>query len=333
MPGSFWIFIKIHLLQQQMNKKASILIIGGFGFLGRNLYQHLIQSGFSNVNILSNVRLSPDDPFQKVFKSRLYHGSINSIQVVESAIADHDVIFSFAGVSGAAGSFTTPFEDVHVNLEGHLNVLEACRRKGSEIKVVFPSTRLVYGKPVFLPVDESHPLNPQSFYAIHKNTAEYYYQLYSRISPVKTVILRISNPYGFNFNPEAMGYSILNQFIYKAIKGEKILVYGDGSQKRDYFHINDLSRLMEEAIFNENLAGQIYNVGSGRPTSLMEVVKTIQKFIPGTVYEQVEWPTLEKKIETGDYYSDISKIKQDTNWHPAIDLERGIGMTAEAYQQ
>lgn len=312
---------------------SKILIIGGFGFLGRNLYQHLTQSGYSNVNILSNVRLSPDDPFQEIFKSRLYYGSINSIQVVENAIADHNVIFSFAGISGAAGSFTTPFEDVHVNLEGHLNILEACRRKGSEIKLIFPSTRLVYGKPLSLPVNESHPLNPQSFYAIHKNTAEHYYQLYSRISPIKTVIFRISNPYGFNFNPESMGYSILNQFIYRAIKGEVIQVYGEGTQKRDYFHINDLSSLMEEAILNETLTGQIYNVGSGQTTSLIEAVKTIQKHIPGTRYEQIEWPSLEKKIETGDYYSDISKIKQDSSWRPAIDLEQGIKITAKAYQQ
>ena len=315
-----------------MNKDSNILIIGGFGFLGRNLYQHLIQSGYSNVNILSNVRLSPDDPFRKIFQSRLYHGSINSMQVVENAISEHDVLFSFAGISGAANSFTTPFEDVHVNLEGHLNILEACRRKGKEIKVVFPSTRLVYGKPVSLPVDESHPLNPQSFYAIHKNTAEYYYQLYSRIYPIKTVIFRISNPYGFNFNPEAMGYSILNQFIYKAIKGEEIQVYGDGAQKRDYFHINDLSGLMEEAIGNEALCGQIYNVGSGEPSSLMDLIRTIQKIIPQTTYKQVEWPTLEKKIETGDYYSDISKIKCDASWRPTIDLETGIRITAEGYQ-
>lgn len=316
-----------------MNMNKRILIIGGFGFLGRNLYQHLIRSGYSEVNIMSNVRLSPDDPFQDIFKSRLYHGSINSMQVLEQAIKDHEVIFSFAGISGAAGSFTTPFEDVHVNLEGHLNVLEACRRKGSEMKIIFPSTRLVYGKPLSLPVNESHPLNPQSFYAIHKNTAEYYYQLYSRISPLKTVIFRISNPYGFNYNPEAMAYSILNQFIYKAIKGEAIQVYGDGTQKRDYFHINDLSSLMEEAIRNEALCGNIYNVGSGTANSLIEVVKTIQKLIPGTSYQQVEWPSLEKKIETGDYYSDISKIQEDALWRPTIDLETGIRITAEDYQR
>ena len=313
--------------------KSRILIIGGFGFLGRNLYQHLIQSGHAHVNIMSNIRLSPDDPFNKIFTSRLYHGSINSRQVVEEAIANHDVVFSFAGISGAAGSFTTPFEDIHVNLEGHLNILEACRRKGSETKIIFPSTRLVYGKPVSLPVKESHPLDPQSFYAIHKNTAEYYYQLYSKISPVKPVIFRISNPYGFNYNPDAMGYSILNQFIYKAIKEDVIQVYGDGSQKRDYFHINDLSALMEEAIYNDALSGNIYNVGSGEGTSLMEAVQTIQSLIPGAQYRQIEWPSLEKKIETGDYYSDISKIKKDATWRPSIDLESGIRMTAEAYQK
>jgi len=136
--------------------KDRILIIGGFGFMGRNLYQHLIQAGYSTVDIMSDVALSTDDPFSDVFGHKLYLGSINNDKLVDEVVSKYNVVFSFAGLSGAAGSITSPFKDMHVNLEGHLNILEACRKKGDETKVIFPSTRLVYGKPVTLPVDESH---------------------------------------------------------------------------------------------------------------------------------------------------------------------------------
>lgn len=312
--------------------KKKILIIGGFGFLGRNLYQYLIQSGYSEVNILSNVGLAPGDPFNDIFKHKCYRGSINSSQIVEEAIADHDVVFSFAGVSGAAGSISTPFEDIHTNLEGHLNLLEAARKKKTKTRLVFPSTRLVYGDAKYLPVDETHPLNPQSFYAIHKNTTERYYLLYSRLYAIETVIFRISNPYGYNFNPEAVNYSVLNQFIHKAIHGKSIEIYGDGSQQRDYFHIDDLSSLMETAINNKALNGNIYNIGSGNPYSIIQVAETIKSLIPSMEYNTIEWPSIEKKIETGDYISDITKITETTNWRPEIDLKTGIKLTIEAYK-
>jgi len=281
---------------------------------------------------MSNVKLSPGDPFLSIFRHKLYHGSINSMQKVEEAVADHNVIFSFAGTSGAAGSITTPYEDLHVNLEGHLNILEACRKKTNHTRLIFPSTRLVYGKPVTLPVNETHPINPQSFYAIHKNTAEYYYQLYSRHYQIDSVIFRISNPYGYNYNPEGLSYSVLNQFIYKAIQGKAIQVYGDGSQKRDYLHIDDLSRLLEISVYNEKLYGNIYNVGSGKGQSILEVARIITNHIPGSTFQQTEWPSLEKSIETGDYYSDLTKISEVSGWKPAIDLETGIISTAEAYK-
>ena len=216
-----------------------ILIIGGFGFLGRNLYLHLKKSGYESINIFSNVQLSLDDPLRKEFIHHLYSSSINNKQLIEEAIASHDVIFSFAGLSGAASSINTPFEDVHINLEGHLNILEACRKKNTETKIIFPSTRLVYGKPLSNPVAEDHPVSPQSIYAIHKNTAEHYHRLYASLYGLRTVIFRISNPYGFNYNPLGYQYSVLNQFVLKALLGEPVKIYGDGMQNRDYIYIED----------------------------------------------------------------------------------------------
>ncbi len=310
-----------------------ILIIGGFGFLGRNLYLHLKKSGYESINIFSNVQLSLDDPLRKEFIHHLYSGSINNKQLIEGVIESHDVIFSFAGSSGAASSISTPFEDVHINLEGHLNILEACRKKKTETKIIFPSTRLVYGKPGSNPVHEDHQVLPQSIYAIHKNTIEHYHRLYSTLYGLRTVIFRISNPYGFNYNPLGYQYSVLNQFVLKAILGEPIKIYGDGKQTRDYIYIDDLSRLLELAIHDEGLNGQIFNIGSGKGISIIETVRIIKKYIPELKYELTDWPELEKNIETGDYVSDLSKIREMSGWAPEIDIETGIQLTLEAYKK
>ena len=318
---------------QEFNMNKRILIIGGFGFLGRNLYLHLKKIGYENINIFSNVQLSFDDPLRKEFSHKLYSGSINNKQLIDWVIESHDIIFSFAGLSGAANSISTPYEDVHINLEGHLNILEACRKKKTETKIIFPSTRLVYGKPRSNPVSEDHPVTPQSIYAIHKNTVEHYQQLYSDLYGIRTVTFRISNPYGFSYNPLGFHYSVLNQFVMKAILSKSISIYGDGNQMRDYIYIDDLSRLFEMAIHNENMDGHIFNIGSGKGISIIDAVRIIKKYVPDMKYELTNWPELEHNIETGDYVSDLTKIKKIAGWKPEVDIETGIQLTLKAYQK
>jgi nucleoside-diphosphate-sugar epimerase len=309
-----------------------ILIIGGFGFLGRNLYQHLINAGYETVNIFSDIPLSHDDPLRKVFKHKLFPGSINNRRIIDEAIDSHDVIYSFAGLSGAADSISTPWQDAQINLNGQLNILEACRKKKSRTTIIFPSTRLVYGKPESLPVNENHQISPNSIYAIHKNTVEYYHLLYASLYNLDVVIFRISNPYGFSYNPMGLNYSVLNQFIHKALNHDTINIYGDGQQVRDYFYVDDLSRAMEAAIHEEAMAGNIYNIGYGTGISIIDAVKTIAKIIPGTKYKFTEWPDIEETIETGDYISDISKIMSATAWKPEVNIETGLRLTVEAYR-
>ncbi len=321
------------MINPDFNMNKRILIVGGFGFLGRNLYLHLKKSGYRTINIFSNVQLSHDDPLRKEFTHKLYTGSINNKQLIDEVIASHDVVFSFAGLSGAATSINTPFEDIHINLEGQLNILESCRKKSAATKVIFPSTRLVYGMPMSIPVSENHPVSPQSIYAIHKNTVEHYHLLYSKLHEVSTVIFRISNPYGFNYNPIGMQYSILNQFVLKAILGETIKIYGEGKQARDYIYIDDLSRLLELAIHNDNLNGQIFNIGSGKGISIVDTVRTIKKYVPQMKFELTDWPELEQNIETGDYVSDLTKIHKMSDWLPGTDIETGIRLTIKAYQK
>jgi len=241
------------------------------------------------------------------------------------------VIFSLAGSSGASDSVKNPYHDLDTNLKGHLNILEACRKNNPNAVLIFPSSRLVYGKPQTNPVNENHPIQPESIYAIHKLTTEHYYLLYQRLHGVKCIIFRVSNPFGPYQRFGSNNYGILNWFIHKAIVKEPIQIYGDGLQKRDFIYIDDLIDVMKTAINNPGMHGKIYNVGYGQEISIKDSVALIKKFIPDTIVEFKPWPDIDKAIETGDYISDISRLKQDANWEPHTSFENGIKQTIDFY--
>jgi len=317
-----------------LNNRKKVLIIGGLGFLGKNLYLRLKKNGYA-VHILSDVLPDPADYFISLADSNdIVRGDFRDTKLLSELIPRYFCILCFAGLSGAKSSLERPIIDSEVNCTTHLQFLEICKKHNPDINIVFPSTRLVYGKPGYLPVDEKHPLNPESFYAVHKITAEYYYRIYYNIFNIKSVILRISNPYGPFQKFGEIQYGILNWFIYKALKKEEIQLFGRGEQKRDYLFIDDLSALILRFLkMPELFDGSIYNVGYGKGISLYEAVVTLKKYIPDLFYNTVPWPDTEKKIETGDYYSDLGAIKQKTGWQPQFSFDEGIRRTVEFYQK
>lgn len=312
-----------------MSKK--VVIIGGLGFIGKNLYKHLVAEHY-DVTIVSNNMADTGDGFlSESVKRNIVLGSILDKEFVERALVGYDIIFSLAGSSGASDSIQNPYRDLDTNLKGHLNILEACRKVNPNVQLIFPSSRLVYGKPQQNPVDESHPLNPESIYAIHKLTTEHYYLLYNRLYNINCTIIRLSNPYGAYQRFGSNHYGILNWFVHKALNGEPIEIYGDGSQKRDFLYVDDLVELLKLSMANMNLYGKIFNVGLGIGISLRDAANVIHKILPQTKIIFKAWPEIDKKIETGDYISDISAIKREIGWAPKIEFEEGIKMTIEFY--
>lgn len=312
-----------------MNRKKRILILGGLGFIGRNLYNSLVNDN-QDVTILTE-RIYEDSGLSEQEKSRVVLGSILDKAFVAERLQGYDVIFSLAGSSGASDSVKNPYHDLDTNLKGHLNILEACRKYNPNAVLIFPSSRLVYGKPLVNPVGEQHPIHPESIYAIHKLTTEHYYLLYQRLHGIKCVIFRVSNPFGPYQRFGSNNYGILNWFIHKAIVKDPIQIYGEGAQKRDFIYIDDLTNLLKHSVDNESMHGKIYNVGYGQGISLKDSVDLIKKFIPDTVVQFKPWPEIDKMIETGDYISDIALLKKDTGWEPSISFEEGIKKTIEFY--
>jgi nucleoside-diphosphate-sugar epimerase len=317
-----------------IGKVKKILIIGGLGFIGKNTYKYFKNKGFDVTILATKLDETSDGFLDESVRKDIILGTFLDQSFLKEIISGYNVVFSLAGNSGASASIESPFIDLELNLTGHLNLLEACRTRNSQVHIVFPSTRLVYGKPVYSQVDEKHPINPDSIYAIHKYTAEQYYLLYSKLYGIKCSILRISNPYGpYQKFADNHRYGILNWFIYKALNNIPIEIFGRGDQLRDFLFIDDLASLFEKLIDIETEDNKVFNVGSGSGISIMQAVDTIKSMIPKTVISYKEWPVIEGKIETGDYISNIGLIKSVIKWQPQVAFTEGVQRTIKFYQK
>lgn len=315
-----------------MENREKVLIIGGLGFIGKNLFIQLTKTGYK-VDILSNKPLNNNDPFCANIKlENLIIGDIRDQNLLNNLVQDYKIIYSLAWFSADKKSLDKPIMDNQINCIGHINILEACRKFNQEVLIFFPSTRLVYGKTMYIPVDELHPLKPDSIYAVHKITAEYYYQLYYKLYGIRSIILRISNPYGPFQQMNNKNYSFLNLIILKALNKIEIAIFGEGKQVRDYIYIEDLIELLISLINRHELfCGSIYNVGSGKGISLIESVQIIKKSIPELIFTNKPWPPIYNQIETGDYVSCIKAIVDKTGWTPKTNFQEGIGKTIKFY--
>ena len=310
-----------------------VLVTGGLGFIGLNLSRRLLELGAS-VTVLDNFMPPGVSEMHADFLTliRIAIADIRDADKVERVIRDQEIIFNLAGKSGAAASNKTPLNDLDINCRGQLTILEACRTFNPGVSIVFPSSRLVYGKPQYLPVDEKHPLAPESIYAAHKMAVENYHFIYGKLYGLKATVLRISNPYGPFQAGEGRAYGIANSFIQAAVSGRPIILFGDGSQRRDYLYIDDLVDAFLLAAAQPAARGRIYNIGDGQGKSLLELAElAVAEAGQGKIVRGA-WPEEYRAIETGDYLSDITLARHELGWSPSTDIREGIKRTVLSYR-
>jgi UDP-glucose 4-epimerase len=310
-----------------------VLITGGLGFIGIHLCLRLLELE-AEITLVDNF--VPPEPSGELglvcSQTRVVTSDIRNCQEMEKLVRGQDVIFNLAGKSGAADSNQHPLRDLDSNCGGHLSVLEACRAVNPRVRIVFPSTRLVYGKPQYLPVDEGHPLAPESIYAVHKLTVENYLFIFARLHGMQVTVLRISNPYGPMHSRNTSGYSIASQFIRTAVEGGRITLFGNGEQLRDYLYIDDLVDALLCSAWSAKAGNKIYNIGSREGTSLLQLAELAVAAAGRGEIVRVPWPPNYQTIETGDYISDISRAECELGWSPAADLRAGVYRTVEFYR-
>ncbi|MHB8901531.1 MAG: NAD-dependent epimerase/dehydratase family protein [Thermoguttaceae bacterium] len=311
-----------------------VLITGGAGFIGSNLAIELAALG-ADVMIVDSMipaygaNLANLEPVSE--RVRINFSDIRDPRTMSYLVRGQDLIFSLAGQLSHLDSMLDPATDLDINCRSQLSLLENCRALRPEAKIVFTSTRQLYGRPVYLPVDEHHPLHPVDVNGINKLAAERYYTLYHEVYGLRTVSLRLTNTYGPRMDLRSETKGFFGIFLRKALQGEKIEIYGDGSQRRDFNYVDDVVAALLLAGICDNINGRSFNLGFPRPYSLQELIDQLRQLASFDV-EYVPFPPQRKLIDIGDYYADCSAYHQATGWTPKIDLPEGLARTVDFFR-
>jgi UDP-glucose 4-epimerase len=315
-------------------KQARVLITGGLGFIGSNLAIRMVEKG-ARVTLIDamipsyGARIFNIDSIRE--RVQVNFSDIREPFSVDYLVAEQDYIFCLAGQLSHIDSMRNPINDLQINCLGHLNLLESCRRHNPKVRLVLTSTRQVYGKPKYLPVDEDHPIEPVDINGIHKLAAEQYFQLYYKVYGIQSTVLRLTNTYGPRMDLMSQDKGFAGIFLRKALLGERIQLFDSGHQLRDFNAIEDVLDALELAAIGEH-AGRIFNLGHHQPHSLREFTQILAQRLLFEV-EDVPFPKERKAIDIGDYYGSYEDFRKATGWQPKITLQQGLDQTIDFYTE
>ena len=288
-------------------KNKKILITGGKGFIGRNLVKKLEEKG----------------ALVSIFDLADNHDIQNKNQLQDFIKRKYDVIYHLAGLSGSQRSVQQKLNFIEVNTLAAIDLFELLIKHSPKTKLIISSSRLEYGSPIYLPVDENHPTVPTSTYGVSKLAATQLALIYHFKNNLDVTIFRTSNVYGPHYSSQFPNYNVVNHFIDLAKQGKTIEIFGKGEQKRDYLFIDDLVDAFLLAATQKS-SGNIYNLGSGWGIKFKDMANLIIKKIGKGRLKFVKWPDNLRSVETGSYITDITKIKKELGFDPKIDFEEGI---------
>ncbi|MCU7513957.1 MAG: NAD-dependent epimerase/dehydratase family protein [Ignavibacteria bacterium] len=312
-----------------------VLITGGLGFVGSNLAIRLTSMG-ATVTIVDSLIPEYGGNLRNIEEVRnqvtINISDVRDEHSMKYLIKDQDFLFNLAGQTSHVDSMVNPYPDLEINARAQLSILEACRKYNDKIKLVYASTRQIYGKPQYLPVDERHPLYPVDINGINKMAGEWYHLIYNNVYGIRSTVLRLTNTYGPRMRVKDARQTFLGIWIKNLIDEKPILVFGDGKQIRDFNYVDDVIDALIFCAESEDANGEIYNLGADDPISLKDAAELLVGINKSGTYKFVEFPSDRKVIDIGDYYSDYRKIKARLAWKPKILLEEGLRKTLEYYK-
>ena len=311
-----------------------MLISGGLGFIGSNLARALVGLG-AKVTLIDSLIPEYGGNFQNVedFRDRVEINvtDVRDEHAISYLIQGKDFLFNLAGQTSHLDSMNDPKTDLEINAAAQLSILEACRKHNRKIKIVFASTRQLYGRPEYLPVDEKHPIHPVDVNGINKLAGEWYHLLYNDVYAIRSSALRLTNTYGPGMRVKDARQTFLGIWIRNVLEGKPIQVFGDGEQLRDFNYVDDVVNALLLTASNSAADGKVFNLGSDEVISLKELAKLLCSLHGGGKYEIVPFPAERKAIDIGDYYSDFSGIRTALGWEPEVGLKNGLVGTLEYY--
>jgi UDP-glucose 4-epimerase len=317
-------------------KSKHILITGGLGFIGTNLAIHLVEAG-AKVTVVDSLipeyggNLWNIEPVKD--KININISDVRDEHSMKYLIQGQDYLFNLAGQTSHIDSMTNPYADLEINARAQLYILEACRKHNPDIKIIFASTRQLYGKPEYLPVDERHPLRPIDVNGINKMAGEWYHLIYNDVYGVRASVLRLTNTYGPRMRVKDARQTFLGIWIRRLIEGKPFLVFGDGRQVRDFNYIDDVVHALLLTASSEDANGEVFNLGADDPLSLKDTADSLIDINGGGTYEVTPFPEDRKVIDIGDYYGDYRKLRDRLGWKPAVPLIDGLTKTIAYYRE
>lgn len=317
-------------------RSARVLITGGLGFIGSSLAHRLVGLGAHVTLVDSLIPQHGGNHFniERIRERvRVEICDVRDSHAVARVIQGQELLFNLAGQTSHLDSMSDPTTDLEINAAAQLSILEACRRHNPSIKLVFASTRQVYGKPNYLPVDEAHPIRPVDVNGINKLAGELYHLLYNKVYGIRACALRLTNVYGPRMRVRDARQTFLGVWIRRLIEGAPLQVFGDGSQLRDFTFIDDCVEALLRAAAADAADGQVFNLGGREVIALKDLAALLTGLVPGGRYELVVFPADRKAIDIGDYYGDFSRITHALQWEPTVTLREGLLQTVRYYQQ
>lgn len=310
------------------------LITGGAGFIGSNLARKLLKLGADITLIDSLIPEYGGNHYNLegvANRIRLNISDVRDEHSMRYLVQGHDYLFNLAGQTSHMDSMQNPFTDLEINCRSQLSILEACRQYNPTIKIIFASTRQIYGKPEYLPVDEKHLLRPTDVNGINKMAGEWYHILYNNVYKIRSCALRLTNTYGPRMRIKDARQTFLGIWIRLLLEGKPFEVWG-GSQLRDFTFVDDCVDALLLAASSDTAEGRIYNLGGAPVVSLTDLAEMLVEVAGEGSYTIHEFPPERKKIDIGDYYSDSSLIQQELGWQQRIDLREGLKRTIDFYR-
>jgi UDP-glucose 4-epimerase len=316
-------------------KNAKVLITGGLGFIGSNLAKRLVGLG-ADVLLVDSLIPEYGGNFYNISgfqdKVKVNISDVRDPHSMRYLVQDKDFLFNLAGQTSHMDSMTDPFTDMEINCHAQLSILEACRHHNPGIKIVYASTRQIYGKPDYLPVDESHPFRPVDVNGINKMAGEWYHVIYNNVYGICSCVLRLTNTIGPRMRIKDARQTFMGIWIRLLLEEKPFEVWG-GEQLRDFTYVDDCVDAMLMAASSEKANGQVFNLGGDCLISLKDLAEMLIDINGSGEYSIKTFPEGRKKIDIGDYYSDYTLIRKTLGWEPRVPLKEELSRIIEFYRE
>jgi len=315
---------------------SDVLVTGGLGFIGSALARRVVELG-AKVTLVDSLIPEYGGNLFNIHDIRdrvtVDLTDVRDAAAMSSLIKKRQFLFNLAGQTSHLDSMTDPMTDLNINAAAQLHILEACRLHNRDLKIVFASTRQVYGRPEYLPVDEKHPIRPVDVNGINKLAGEWYHLLYNNVYQIRACALRLTNTYGPGMRVKDARQTFLGIWIRRLIEGKPLQIFGAGKQRRDFNFVTDVVEALLRAAASRKADGQVFNLGHHEQIGLQELASSLVEINGNGNYELVPFPDDRKAIDIGDYYADFGKIDKLLGWSPQVMLKDGLKKTLYYYRE